>query len=151
MNLLEEFLGVVQLLESSSMRYALVGGLAVGIYVEPRATQDMDFLLHPGDWPRVVDVLSPLEWMQLAGPMDFANVRIRRLTKIEGADVMVIDFLLADGEYERELGNALRFVHQGQAVNVARPETLIRLKQGRMSDVDKVDIAALKKKLSENR
>src|SRR4051812_29555938 len=147
MNLLEELAAAVKALNAAQVRYALVGGLACGVYVEPRATEDIDFLLHPGDWESVVKLFALIGWEDLAGPMDFANIRIRRLTKIEGADVMVMDFLLADGDYEQELATAHRLEYLGEQMSVAKPETIIRLKRGRMSDKDRIDIAALERKL----
>lgn len=148
MNLLQELVAAVRTLNAGRIRYALVGGLACGIYVEPRATEDIDFLLHSEDWGSVISLLAEMGWHDLAGEMDFANIRIRRLTKIEDTDVLVMDFLLADGDYEQELANAYQLEYLGEPMRVAKPETIIRLKRGRMSDKDRIDIAALEKKLA---
>ena len=40
-----EFLEFVQCLNSNNVRYLLVGGWAVGLYGNPRATKDIDFLV----------------------------------------------------------------------------------------------------------
>ena len=41
----DEFLEFVQCLNSNNVRYLLVGGWAVGLYGNPRATKDIDFLV----------------------------------------------------------------------------------------------------------
>ena len=43
MNVFDEFSAVVARLEEQNIRYALVGGVAVAFYAEPRFTQDIDF------------------------------------------------------------------------------------------------------------
>ena len=41
----EDFKDFINLLNSNDVRYRLVGGWAVGIYGNPRATKDIDFLI----------------------------------------------------------------------------------------------------------
>lgn len=49
---------VVQALEDSRVSWVLVGAHAVGIYTEPRATADFDFVVEARELPRVLDLLE---------------------------------------------------------------------------------------------
>lgn len=42
------------------IRYALIGGLALGLWGVPRATVDVDFLVEQEDMPQVHDILTAL-------------------------------------------------------------------------------------------
>lgn len=151
MQLYDEFINAAQVLNEAQIPYALVGGLAYTLYVEPRATEDIDFLIRPGDWDRVQVLFAPHNWVDLAGPMDFKNIRIPRLTKIEDIHVMVMNFLLADGNLERGLEAPRTFVYRDINIKAARPEVIVELKRGRMSDKDRIDIAGLEKLIESER
>jgi hypothetical protein len=143
-NLLDELQSIAGRLDDASIEYALIGGLAFSLYVEPRATEDIDFLVCDNDdWPVLVSALAELGYRELAGQMKFANANIRRLTKIVEKDAVVLDFVLVPEREDIRSGNRL-FVGS-RTINVASPEVIIKLKQGRMSDKDVSDIAALKK------
>jgi predicted nucleotidyltransferase len=45
MNVFEEFNSLVKELETRKVRYALVGGVAMAFYTEPRFTRDIDLLI----------------------------------------------------------------------------------------------------------
>lgn len=45
----EDFKDFIDLLNSNDVCYLLVGGWAVGIYGDPRATKDIDFLIATND------------------------------------------------------------------------------------------------------
>lgn len=45
MNVFEEFKRLVAELQKQAVRYALVGGVAMAFYAEPRFTRDIDILL----------------------------------------------------------------------------------------------------------
>lgn len=141
--LYEELIQQVQVLESENIPYAVVGGVGFSLLVHPRATEDTDFLIFPEDWERVKNALHPLGWLDIAGPMDFKHISIRRLTKISDADVMVSDFLLADEKTGPGIGRAESLSFKSQPLKVAPPETIIILKQGRNSPKDQEDIRLL--------
>lgn len=150
-NLYDELALVCNSLEKAGIRYALVGGLAYSFWVESRATEDIDFLIAEEDWEKVKKVLDPLNYKARALPMDFATIRIRRLTKLAENDAMVLDFLLADGEFAKGLETRVGIPFRDSVVQVALPETIIALKRPRMSDKDKSDIANLERFMRENR
>ena len=43
----QDFLELLHVLEKHKVKYALIGGYAVGIYSEPRYTKDLDILIDP--------------------------------------------------------------------------------------------------------
>lgn len=114
-----DFLEFIRLLNARNVEYVLVGGWAVGIYAEPRATADIDFYISNSqkNIQRVVDALadfglhdvpadlllppndvlrigrSPLliEIITHADGLEFATTFERRETiEIEGTEVSVI-------------------------------------------------------------
>jgi len=104
-------------------------------------------MVRPDDWPRIPPLLSGLGYEELAGPIDLSNIRIRRLTKIADEDVLLLDFLLADGHYSKALDTPVYFTVRGLQVPVVNVPTLIELKRGRMSAKDASDIEGLQKLL----
>ena len=43
----QDFLELLHVLESHKVKYAIIGGYAVGIYSEPRYTKDLDLIIDP--------------------------------------------------------------------------------------------------------
>jgi hypothetical protein len=144
-DLFHELFEVASALEEAGVTALVVGGLAYSIYVEPRATEDLDFLIAPEDWPRCVEALGSKGWRDVSGEMDFRQIRMRRLTKFVGEEAVVCDFLLADGELLDELKRAQRLLWQGHPLLLAHPETIIELKRRRSSQKDRGDIEGLER------
>ena len=129
---------------------AASGGLAYSVYVEARATEDIDLLVKGEDWERIRTVLAKASYHEMSDPMNFRNIRIRRLTKIENDDAVVLDFILADRESLQDaIRDAMVFAVRSGTVRVAPPGAIIELKKGRMSTKDVADIAGLERYLEE--
>jgi len=92
----DEFLEFVQCLNSSDVRYLLVGGWAVGLYGNPRATKDIDFLVAITG-----DNLEKLEKALLAfgaPPVDMAHFKEKGNVIRIGSSPVQIDIINeADG------------------------------------------------------
>lgn len=144
-DLYAELLEVTEALERAQIPYALVGGLAYSIYVEPRATEDLDLLILPDDWEKCVEALRPHGWLDAADPMNFEKVRIRRLTKLSEEGALVCDFLLADAPYHTGITDRNRIARDGTELYLAPPEVLVKLKRARMSEKDRGDIEGLQR------
>ncbi len=43
----QDFLDLLRVLEKHKVKYAIIGGYAVGIYAEPRYTKDLDLIVTP--------------------------------------------------------------------------------------------------------
>ena len=137
---------VVRGFQDFKIRYALIGGFALGLWGIPRATVDLDFLITKEDMPKVDEILKNLGYecryrsknvSQYVSPLEaFGNIdclhafRVTSLNMIERAE-------------EREIfGGVIK-------VKVARPEDLIGLKLQAMRndsshrEQDLADIKAL--------
>lgn len=143
LSLYDELIATSNALQQAGVPYLLVGGLAYTLLVEVRATEDIDFLIPPDAWEAVKAALAPLGFLDLASPMDFKDVRIRRLTKLSGDSVLVVDFLFADPPHDGDFDKAWNVTIGGCTIPVAPPERVIALKQGRMSSKDRSDIEGL--------
>lgn len=139
-------------MEKARVEYALCGGLAVSIYSEPRATQDMDFMILADDVNKVLEVAGVLGFNIRHSPMEFAGgqVVIRRVTKVEPvvggaeADHMVLDLILAEGEPLKRIFQAReRLDWDDLALWVVSRAGLIELKRLRNSAQDRADIEKL--------
>ncbi len=144
-NLYQELSLVASAFDKEKIPYALVGGIAFSVWVELRATEDIDFLILGEDWPRIPVVLSFLGYKELSGKMDFKNVRLRRLVKIVGEEVVNLDFILADDQFTEGVRKAETISFQGCKYSIASPEVIIALKEKRMSAKDRNDIEQLRK------
>jgi len=147
MNVFEEFKRLVLELESQKVRYALVGGVAVAFYTEPRFTQDIDLLVETEDFEKTKDILENEGYFESAAPWTFRNVAIElhRFLKVAASeDEMMIDILIAkDDEAKRIIQDALKADSEEGRVMVANKKDLIWLKKTRGSKQDEADIEKL--------
>lgn len=147
LDLFKELQTIIQILDREKIPYALVGGLAYSILVETRATEDIDILIFPLDWQKIQSLMETTGYVSLSEPMDFKHIKIRRLTKFEGSNVLVLDFLFAEGKFMEGIHRAIKINYQNQEYCIAPPDIIMEMKKGRMSNKDKNDIEGLKKLL----
>lgn len=141
-----ELRGIVRALDAAEIAYALVGGLAVSIYAVPRATEDIDILIAPGDLARTVQRLTPLGFRPAGAPMPVAAGRldIQRLIKIDGPDLVALDLLLPnDAGLAALLTNPNVTEWQEGRLSIVSLEGLRTLKRLRGSAQDRADLEAL--------
>jgi len=146
MNLYEEFFAVIGALNKLGARYAVVGGIAMAFHGRPRFTRDIDILIMPGDLEIVRGAFARLGFERLAPPWTFrkADLTLHRLVKIEGKEELALDVILANAaEYQQMISNAVQAKSQSGLVRVATKKDIVRMKQIRNSDQDKVDIREL--------
>jgi predicted nucleotidyltransferase len=106
MNVFEEFNGLVMELEKQGVGYALVGGVAMAFYTEPRFTRDIDLLVDSEDFEKTKGILEDNGYFESASPWTFRNVAIehhRFLKVVNGEDEMLIDILVAKDEEVRKI------------------------------------------------
>ncbi len=147
-DLYAEFKTVVQAFNAEGIPYALCGGLAFAIHVQPRATVDMDFLIQAADLGRCQHVLIGMGYTPHPKTMGFGGgtVQIQRFWKPQekGDDVLTIDLLLVNDEgmpgvwVSRE---EMRW--EGLPVWVVSRDGLVVLKRLRGSKQDIADIEHL--------
>ncbi len=146
MNVFEEFRQLVIELEKHEVRYALVGGVAMAFYAEPRFTRDIDILVDSKDYQRAKAILEKDGYFESASPWTFRNVAIElhRFLKVTPEDEMMIDILIAkDDEVKRIIEDALEADSEEGRVMVANKKDLIWLKRTRDSKQDQADIEKL--------
>jgi hypothetical protein len=112
----------------------------------PRFTRDIDVLIHPDDIDLVRMAFQRLDYRETAAPWTFrnTNLTLHRFLKTAGEDEMMVDILLANTpEDQGVIVRAVLTEAKAGPVRVADRNDLIRLKAGRNSDQDRVDIKGL--------
>src|ERR1019366_10415654 len=93
-----EFDLIVRRFARAKLRYAVAGGLAVGLHGYVRATQDMDFLLHQEDLAKAKAMLRRLGYRGNPGVHEFtrAGLTLKRFFKRlpREDELMLVDFLI---------------------------------------------------------
>jgi len=147
MNVFESFKQLILQLEKQKIRYALVGGVALAFHTDPRFTQDIDLLVHAGDFEKIRNLLEGEGYFESAEPWTFSNVAIelhRFLKPMPPDDQMIIDILIAnDDKVARIIEESLEAESDEGIVRVAGKEDLIWLKRTRNSKQDQADIERL--------
>ena len=116
------------------IRYGLMGGFALGALGAPRATQDLDFLIHRDDMQRLHHLLTSLGYRRIHHSED--------VSQYNGESVVWghLDFLHAFRELALEmLGRTLeKPVFSGsRRIRVLTPEDVIGLKVQAMANAPK--------------
>jgi len=131
------------LFERASVAYAVIGGHAVNVWLEPRATIDVDVTVYadPTGHRRLRDVLvqegytvSREDGTALPSGPDFS----RFVTRDES---MVIEIQAAKTDFQRELVS--RAVAAEDGLRIATPEDLIVLKLLAYRPKDRIDLSGL--------
>jgi hypothetical protein len=146
MNVFEEFRKLVIELEKQAVRYALVGGVAMAFYTEPRFTRDIDILVDSEDYQRAKAILEKDGYFESASTWTFRNVAIElhRFLKIAPEDEMMIDILVAkDEDVMRIIQDAVQAESEDGTVRLANKKDLVWLKRLRDSKQDQADIEKL--------
>ena len=147
MNVFEEFKGIILELEKQKVRYALVGGVAMAFYSEPRFTRDIDILVDIDDFEKAKGLLEKDGYFESASPLTFRNVAVellRFLKIVAPEDAMMIDILIAkDEEVSRIIQNAVEAESEEGRVMLADKKDLIWLKRSSDSKQDQADIERL--------
>ena len=148
--LMEEAARVVGALNSAGVEYALAGGLAVSLYVRPRATLDIDLLVAAADCDKAVSALAGCGYQELTSPLLLPRITIRRVTRMQDEDMFFVDLLVAGHDLISLLAERQTVEWKGQPVPVLLPDSLIHLKELRNSPQDAADIALLRRAMEEH-
>jgi predicted nucleotidyltransferase len=147
MNVFQEFAQVARRLDEAGVEYALVGGVAMAFYVEPRTTKDIDLLIQSKELDRVAAVLDEFNYKSFAPPWTFrsSGIALHRFLKLERDKEMYIDVLVADhAPYDRIVKSAQAVRDENNVtVRLARKQDLIWMKSQRNSKLDQADIERL--------
>jgi hypothetical protein len=138
MNVFEEFKRLVLELEKQAVRYALVGGVAMAFYTEPRFTRDIDLLVDSEDFEKTKGLLEKDGYFESASPWTFPEVAIelhRFLKVADEDDEMLIDILVARNETVRRIiRNAVEAESgEGKVMLVSKPDLICSRGRGTRS------------------
>lgn len=133
-------------LETEKIPHTIIGGIAVSLLTEPRATQDIDVTIWAEDIP-VVDLLRTAESYgfisRINNPLEFATQARILLLKHRDTEV-VVDLSLGALPFEKEMIDDSGIIEvAGLQLSVASPEDLIISKAVPMRPVDLADIDKL--------
>jgi predicted nucleotidyltransferase len=135
---------LTQALDQGGVDYALCGGVALAIHGVPRATQDIDLLVHPLDLPRLRAVATARGFSLESFPMDFSSgITVQRFIKIVEGQSLMLDALLVGGPLERAWANRQVAELDGGRMRVITREDLIALKLAAGRPQDLVDVQQL--------
>ena len=147
LDLYEEAFALFAALETAGVPYCLIGGVALGFYVNPRYTMDIDFLTTPEAAATAAAAVTACGFKESAEPWTFRStgVTLWRFVKFAGPQHLLVDLLYGGDERTRRvIAGALRDDSARGPVRVAAADDLIWLKQQRSSPQDLADIAALR-------
>jgi len=140
----QELKDVTAALDASAVDYALCGGVALAIHGVPRATQDIDLLVQPGDLPRLREVARTCGFVLESLPMDFASgITIQRFTKLIDGHPLMLDALLVSTPLRQAWEDRQSAEIEGGRVRVVSRESLIALKLAAARPQDLVDVQRL--------
>ena len=143
---------LASLLEEMSVKYAVMGGLAVRAYAIPRSTEDIDFTvaLDRGRLPELFKALEEqgyaipepyqLGWVdQLDNRTYFSLVKLKRYL---GSHTIDVDLFLAETPFQVEVLRRRRLADvEGKSLWISSPEDLVLLKLVAGRPRDWIDVA----------
>lgn len=149
MNLVSELYAIASALAGARVRHAICGGVAVTIHGATRSTKDIDILIAPDDVTTALEAVRPLGYKFAALPMAFdegtARERhVQRVSKIEGDQHLVLDFLLERAAFAGLLASSVEVVLPEGSLWVVSRDVLLTMKRlaGRnqdLADVEKLE------------
>ncbi len=150
MNIVTELHSVADALARAGIRHAVCGGVAVTIHGATRSTKDIDILIAPADVDRALEAVRTVGFKFAALPLVFdegtARERhVQRVSKIQGAAHLVLDFLLEEAGFAGLLANPVRVDLPEGALWVVPRDVLIHMKRlaGRhqdLADIEKLEL-----------
>ena len=154
-DLFSEFNQIIHGLQPLDIRYAVCGGFAVAIHGSIRATEDIDFLVHPDDVPQFGGMLKGMGFSMRREPWTFSDsgLTLHRFLKFEKgeADYYTVDILAANTtEHQKMIGRAETKKWSNGSLKVLNRPDLIEMKKKRGSHADLADIEHLEKPHNEN-
>jgi hypothetical protein len=147
-NLVDELHAVAAALVQAGVEHAVCGGVAVTIHGATRSTKDIDILIAPADLARAMELVRPLGYAYPAFPLVFdegteRERRVQRVSKLEGSEHLVLDFLLEEASLRGFLAGCVRVeLPKGPLVVVSR-EVLLKMKRQAGRPQDLADIEKL--------
>lgn len=146
MDLIREFGALIDVLNREGIEYAVCGGIAVSIHGYVRATTDIDILVRAEDADRVAKLAEEAGFLDDSGTIPFAlgtpqQTIVRRIVKIEGRDLLMLDLLLVSPVHESAWQTRSKVDWNGRVISVISRDGLAHMKRlaGRRRDLDDLE------------
>ena len=143
----DDFKEFIQCLNSNEVRYLLVGGWAVGMYGNPRATKDIDFFVSVDN--KNLEKLKKALITFGAPPVDIERFKEKGNVIRIGSSPIQIDIIneadginIEDCYFKRQIINV-----EGLVINIISKEDLIKNKIASGRPMDIADAEKLQKKI----
>ena len=147
MNIINEAISLSKLLGDSNIKWAFVGGVAVGIHGYIRATEDIDIIIEPKHLGKLDAILKDHGYIINNDSIDFKDgYMLFRRVKIIGEEYFILDVLVPPENYVNILKNRIEGLIDGIKVFVISKNDLIRMKRQSGRKIDIIDIEELEKK-----
>lgn len=136
------FRAVTQTLDELGVRYAVIGGLAVGVRVEPRTTKDIDFAVSVASDDEAEALIHALRQHGYSIDSVFERTDGRLATvRTVATSRVLIDYLFGSSRIEPEIVEEAEIVDiAGVKARVAQPWHLLAMKIKAGRDRDAADI-----------
>lgn len=145
LSLFEETVGLLTDLERRGIPYAVAGAVALAIHGVPRATTDLDLLVDPRDLDALLGVARARQFGIEALPMRFSDgMEVRRVTKVDGAEMLTLDLLLVNPNLEPVWTSRERIPTERGEFWVVSRQGLIQMKAWAGREQDLADIVRLR-------
>ena len=141
----------------ADIKFCLIGGLAVGILAKPRATEDIDLLVHIDQQNKneIAGLIKEnFEVIQDHDLMYFKHATIWRIVVRNAfendGDFIIIDLVFADNEiYRNAILDVITIRVDKVDIPIVKPENLIKIKKLANRPVDLLDIQAIQESMTE--
>lgn len=156
-NLIETLKRLSIILDEAHIPYCLIGGLAVGILAKPRATEDIDLLIlleEEGKDPLANLLRKHFTIIHDDTTMHFKDATIWRVVFSSPIEIdeclVIVDFLFADNDiFRKAIQDPVYIKIDNEKVAVAKPESLIAIKQLSNRPQDLIDIESIRQEYPE--
>lgn len=144
-NLYDELVALARALDAAGVEFALCGGLALAVHGHPRATKDIDLVVRREDVALVKAVARACGFVLESLPMRFesSGVELERVSKVVGADVLMLDLLIANDVLRPAWESRVRVAWGGGELPVVSRQGLIAMKVAAGRPQDLADLARL--------
>ena len=145
LDLYEELRALTLAFDAAGVEFALCGGLALAVHGHPRATKDIDLIVPREQIPLARSVARACGFVLSALPMKFSSsgIEIERVSKIAGADLLMLDLLIVNETLGPVWESRRRLPWGAGDLSVVSREGLISMKLAAGRPQDLADLAKL--------
>jgi predicted nucleotidyltransferase len=145
-----DFLDLLRVLEKHKVQYLIIGGYAVGLHGEPRATKDLDILVNPTRKNAKALLAALTEFGAPVSDLTVKDLSTPGLLYVFGINPLRVDILnrIKGVKIESLLKRAELLDLSGIEVPLVSLPDLIKLKKIAGRAQDRADVAKLKRVLA---